>query len=436
MCTSFHVGAQSDTNWPSFRGHRASGIAEGYETPTSWKVAEVKNIAWKTPIPGLAHSSPVVWGDSIFLTTAVAAKDDPVLRVGRVREIDSVVEDAAQSWRVYRLDKKTGKILWERIAHEGVPKVKRHAKSTHANPTPATDGERVVAFFGSEGLYCYDLSGELLWKKDLGVLDSNFFQAPEAQWGFASSPIIHDGKVFVQCDVRDDSFLAVFAIEDGSDVWRVPRSDVPTWSTPNVHTVDGRDVLLVNGWRHIGAYEVADGKEIWRLTGGGDIPVPTPIVGHGLVFITNSHGPFSPIYAIDLDAKGDISLAEDSTSNEHVVWSTRRGGAYMPTPLVYGDYFYLCRDNGVLSCYKATTGEQMYQERLGSGTRFSASSVAAEGKLYFTSEMGDVFVVRAGPKFELIATNSLDEIAMATPAISEGTLYYRTRSHLIAIAEK
>jgi outer membrane protein assembly factor BamB len=336
---------------------------------------------------------------------------------------------------VYRIEKKTGRILWSKTAHEGVPKIKRHPKSTHANPTPATDGKHVVALFGSEGLYCYDVSGNLLWKKDLGVLDSAFFVVPEAQWGFASSPIIFDNKVFVQCDVLKGSFLAAFNVENGDEIWRTARQDVPTWCTPTIHTSGERDILLVNGWKHIGGYDASNGKEIWKLRGGGDIPVPTPVVAHGLVFITNAHGPLSPIYAIRLDAVGDISLEEGETSNSHVVWSIRRGGAYMQTPLVYGDYLYSCRDNGVLSCYRARTGERLYQERLGRGASgFSASPVAADDKLYFSSETGDIYVVRAGPTFDLLAVNSFDEVVMATPAISEGTLYFRTRSNLIAIA--
>ncbi len=438
LTTTINVNAnpekKDDSNWPSFRGTHARGIAEGYATPTSWNLESNENVKWKVPIPGLAHSAPVIWGDSVFVTSAVGDKDDAPLRVGLYGDIEPVEGESVQRWRVYRLNKNTGKVLWEQTAHEGEPKVKRHPKSTHANPTPATDGKHVVVFFGSEGLYCYDFSGKLLWKKDLGVLDSAFFVAPTAQWGFASSPIIHGDKVYVQCDVMKGSFLAAFKLEDGSEVWRTPRSDVPTWSTPTIHNVGGRDILLVNGWKHIGGYDATTGEEIWKLTGGGDIPVPTPVVAHDLVFITNAHGPASPIYAIRLDAKGDISLAEGESANEHIAWSIERGGAYMQTPLVYGDYLYNCRDNGVLSCYKATTGERMYQERLGQGQDgFSASSVAADGKLYYTSETGDVYVVRAGPSFELLAVNSMDEVTMATPAISEGTIYFRTRSHVVAV---
>ena len=433
-------GEKEEQNWPSFRGRNANGIAEGYETPTVWSAQEPKNIQWKTRIPGLAHSSPVIWDSSLFVTSAISWKKESNLRVGLpeiLGRLESVQDDTVHAWRVYRLDKNTGEILWERTAHEGAPRVKRHPKATQANPTPATDGKRVVVFFGSEGLYCYDLSGKLLWKKDLGVLDAAFFQEPDRGWGFASSPIIHGNVVFVQCDIIEGSFLAAFDLEDGRELWRTPRDDVPTWSTPTVHRRGDRTLLLVNGWKHIGGYDATTGKEIWRLRGGGDIPVPTPVVAHDLAFFTNAHGSMAPIYAIRLDARGDISLEGGSRSNDYVAWSVDRGGAYMQTPLIYGEYLYNCRDNGVLSCYRAETGERVYRKRLGSGGMgFSASPVAANGKIYFTSELGDVFVVRAGPEFELLATNSLDEIAMATPAISEGKLYFRTRSHVLAVSEK
>lgn len=423
-------------NWPRFRGAHASGVAPGHSTPVRWDVASGEGIRWRTPIPGLGHSSPIVWGDGVFVTTAASAEGGSVLRVGLYGAIAPVPTEPAHRFALYRLDKRTGRIVWERTAHEGVPRLKRHPKSTHANPTPATDGEKVVAFFGSEGLYAYDMDGTLVWKKDLGLLDAGFFQAPDAQWGFASSPVIHDGVVYVQCDVLSDPFLAAFRLEDGKELWRTPRDDVPTWSTPTVHPTDERTLLLVNGWKHIGGYDARTGEEVWRLRGGGDIPVPGPVVAHGLVFVTNAHGGAAPIYAVRIDARGDVSLAEGETSNRHVAWSVPRGGAYMQTPLVYGDYLYSCRDNGVLSCYRARSGELLYQERLGGGSSgFTASPVAADGKVYFTSEEGDVFVVGVGPKFELLATNRLDEVTMATPAISEGTLYFRTRTRLVAVGE-
>lgn len=434
--TAVGESAHPGMNWPSFRGPKAAGIQEGAPTPVRWDVRQDQNVRWKTPIPGLGHSSPIVWGDRIWITTAISSKDDPELKVGLYGDIGSVDDTTVHQWKVYCVDRKTGRVLWEQTAHTGVPKVRRHPKSTHANSTMATDGKRVVAFFGSEGLYCYDPDGKLLWKKDLGVLDSGFFAVPSAQWGSASSPVIHENMVLVQCDVRKGSFLAALSAEDGREIWRTPREDVPTWSTPTVHVEGARAQVIVNGYRHIGGYDLRTGKELWRLRGGGDIPVPTPVVAHGLVFITNAHGRMAPTYAIRTTAEGDISLQGEERTNAHVAWSQPRDGAYMQTPLVYGDHLYVCRDNGVLSCYEARTGNPLYQERLATGVGFTASPVAADGKLYFTSEEGDVYVVRAGPRFEVLAKNPLGEICMATPAISEGALLFRTRGHLVAIGEK
>ncbi|HKQ79256.1 MAG TPA: PQQ-binding-like beta-propeller repeat protein [Blastocatellia bacterium] len=426
-----------EIHWPTFRGPNASGVAEGFVTPTKWNAPAGENVKWKTPIPGLGHSSPVIWGNQVFITSAISGQKDAKLRVGLYGDIASVEDDTPHKWMVYCLDKQTGKILWEQVAYTGVPKIKRHTKATHANSTPATDGQRLVVMFGSEGLYCYDLNGKLLWKKDLGVLDSGFYMVPSAQWEFGSSPIIFEDKVFLQCDIQKDSFVAAFSIKDGSEIWRTPRQDVPTWSSPTVYRSGDRTLLLINGYKHTGGYDASTGKEIWRLQGGGDIPVPTPIVAHDLVFITNAHGRLAPIYAIRLDATGDISLKEDATSNKYVAWSVPRDGAYMITPLVYGDYLYSSKNNGVLNCFEAKTGARVYQERLGEGTTgFTASPVAAAGKLYFSSEDGDIYVVKAGPKFEALAKNSMGEICMATPAISEGTLFFRTQGHLIAIADK
>lgn len=430
-------GEQPGTNWPGFRGQNASGIAEGYETPTKWTLPQSKNIKWQTAIPGLGHSSPVVWGDRIFVTTAISGAENDELKVGLYGNIDPVNDESVHQWQVFCLDKNSGDILWQQTSHEGVPEIKRHTKSTQANPTPATDGKHVVAFFGSEGLYCYDMNGKLLWEKDFGLLDSGYFMVPAAQWGFGSSPVIYEGKVIIQCDVQKNSFIAAFNVENGEEIWRTPREDVPTWGTPTVHESGGRTQVIVNGYKHIGGYDLETGEELWRLKGGGDIPVPTPVVAHGLVFIANAHGRKSPLYAIRLNATGDITLQDGEDSNEHIAWVNWRNGAYMQTPLVYGDYLYSSRDNGALTCYVAKTGEVAYQERLGSGrTGFTASPVAADGKLYFTSETGDVHVIAAGKEFELLSVNPLGEICMATPAISEGTLFFRTQKHVVAVGEK
>ena len=428
-------GAGAGGNWPSFRGTNAAGVADDYPLPAEWSVPDSRNVRWKTPIPGLGHSSPVVWGGRLFVSTSISGAGKPELKVGLYGDIGSVNDTSVHRWVVYALDTASGKILWERTVRTGVPKIKRHPKATHANTTLATDGRYLVAFFGSEGLYCFDLDGKLIWQKDLGVLDSAFFAVPEAQWEFASSPVIYQGKVLVQCDVLKGSFIAAFSVKDGRELWRTGREDVPTWGTPTVHAAGGRAQVIVNGYKHAGAYDVETGKEIWRLQGGGDIPAPTPVVAHGLVFLTSAHGPVAPVYAIRLDAAGDISLKPGETSNQFVAWSYPREGAYMSTPVVYGDYVYSIRINGVLICYNARTGEHMYQTRLGGGASgFSASPVAGDGRIYFASEDGDVFVVKAGPAYELLATNPMGDVCMASPALSKGVIYFRTKSQVVAVA--
>ncbi len=419
----------SGVHWPSFRGPHASGIAEGFPTPTVWDAATWKNIKWKTPIPGLGHSGAVIWGQRVFVTTAISGRPDAGLRVGLYGDIASVQDDTVHRWEVYCLNKDTGAVLWKRVAHQAVPQIRRHTKSTHANSTPATNGRYVVAFFGSEGLYCYDVDGTLRWKKDLGLLDSGYYAVPTAQWEFGSSPTIFQDMVIVQCDVQRGSFLAALRLADGSEVWRTRRDEVPTWSTP---TIDGaRARIYVNGYKHIGGYELGTGKPVWRLRGGGDIPVPTPVVAHDLVFITNAHGGPAPIFAVRADATGDLG----DGSGAGMGWKVERGGAYMQTPLVYGDYLYSCKGNGVLSCLEAKTGRLQYRQRLaGGGTGFTASPVAANDKIYFTGEDGHTIVVAAGPEYRSLATNRLGEVCMATPAISEGVLFFRAQSHLYAIA--
>ncbi|HYK88591.1 MAG TPA: PQQ-binding-like beta-propeller repeat protein [Acidobacteriota bacterium] len=427
----------STGNWPSFRGSNATGIAEGYSLPAVWDAASSKNIKWKTPIQGLGLSSPIVWGNRIFLSAAIGGAQNAGLKTGLYGDIRSVQDDSTHRWLVYCLDRQSGRIVWEKEVYTGIPKVKRHPKSTHANSTLATDGRHVVVFFGSEGLYCLDMDGKVLWKRDLGVLDSAFFVAPEAQWEFGSSPIIYQNIVLIQCDVLKGSFVAALDVRDGKEIWRTARNDVPTWGTPTIYADGTNAQVIINGYKHIGSYDVRTGKEMWWLQGGGDIPVPTPVVSRGMAFITNAHGKTAPIYGIRLSAAGDISLKEGETSNQFVAWSAPRDGSYMATPLVYGDYLYNCRWNGVLGCYEADSGKRVYQERLGSGTSaFTASPVAGDGKIYFSSEEGDIYVIKAGPTFEVLARNSMGEVCMASPAISEGTIYFRTQSQLVAVSGK
>jgi len=424
-------------DWPQFRGIDASGIAEGFSLPTTWNPANGTNVLWKTPIPGLGLSSPIVWGDDVFVTTAISGKADAHLRIGYYGDIDPVKDDTVHEWRVYALDKKTGKVKWQQTAIKEVPKIKRHMKNSHANSTLATDGQRVIAFFGSEGLYAYDMKGTPLWKKDLGVLDAGFYMVPEAQWETGSSPVLYDGMVIVQADVQKGSFLAMFDAKDGREVWRTPRNDVPTWSTPTIHQVNGQTQILVNGMKHVGAYDFKTGKEIWTLSGGGDIPVPTPVASEGLVYITNAHGPQSPVYAIKDTAVGDISLKGDATANDHVAWSAARTGGYMCTPLVYRGLVYIVRFNGVLVVFDAKKGDKKYETRLaGATSAFTSSPVANDGNVYIASEDGQIFVIKAGPAFEQIAMNEMSAPVLASPAISEGRLLLRTQTEVMAVGRK
>jgi outer membrane protein assembly factor BamB len=436
------AGAQ--TNWPSFRGANADGIAKSATTPPVWNVEKQENVLWKKAIPGLGHSCPIIWGDRLYVTSAVNQQHNAPLKVGLYGDPESAEDNEVQQWKVFCLNKNTGDILWQRTAHEAVPRQKRHPKATHANCTMATDGSSVVAFFGSEGLYCFDMDGHPRWQRDWGTLrtspmvynDQPDPKGVDLEWGFASSPIIHGNRVFVQCDVLTNGFVAALDLADGKDAWWTTRDDTATWSTPTI--LEGpRPELIVNGWKHMGGYDLRTGEEIWRMSGGGDCPVPTPVVWNDLIFLMSGHGPRRPVYAIRTDATGEVSLRDGATTNRYVAWCALRGGSYMQTPVVYGDYLYSCHIDGVLSCYEARTGKQIYKERLGSGNDgFTASPVASEGKIYFTSEQGSVFVVKPGPEFTVLATNHMNEVCMATPAISAGTIFFRTQGHVVAVGSK
>ena len=437
--------SEAQTNWPSFRGGNATGIAKGAVTPTTWNVETSENILWKSAIPGLGHSSPIIWGDQLFITTAVNESKTAPLKVGLYGDPGSAEDNDVQQWKILCLNKKTGAVLWDKTAYKGVPKQKRHTKATHANCTMATDGNNIVAFFGSEGLYCYDLQGNLRWKKDLGTLrispvvynDVPDPKGEDLEWGFASSPIIYKDRVFVQCDILTNGFVAAFNLSDGKEIWRTRRDDTATWSTPNVCTDGPRAQLLVNGWKHMGGYDLQTGKEIWQMSGGGDCPVPTPIAWNGLIFLMSSHGPRKPIYVVRTDARGDVSLRNGATTNTYVAWSSLRGASYMQTPLVYGDHLFSCHVDGVLTCFDARTGKEKYKERLGTGGEgFTASPVASEGKIYFTSEQGSIFVLKPVADFTVLATNKMNEVCMATPAISEDTIFFRTQGHVVAVGEE
>ncbi|MBL8178874.1 MAG: PQQ-binding-like beta-propeller repeat protein [Bryobacterales bacterium] len=436
VAIAFGVGA---ADWPSYRGPGANGVGDG-SPPVAWNAdasaGEVRNVLWKMAIPGLSHSSPIVWGSRLYVTTAVSAKGNAPLKIGLYGAGDSADDVGEQSWVVYCLDKRTGKEVWKQTAHRGAPKVKRHTKATHDNTTLATDGKRLVTFLGSEGLYAYSMDGKLLWKKDLGVMDMTPFDDRTLSWGFASSPTLFEDTVLVQNDSKKDSFAAAFDAKDGRELWRVPRGEVSvgSWGSPGVIRAAGRTQVVLNGYPWIVSYDFKTGKELWRMRSGGDVPVPTPFLADGLIYVANAHGRKAPLYAIRPDASGDISLAEGATTSSGVVWAQERNGSYLQTPVVYEGIAYASTSQGIFKAYDAKTGEKYYERRLGEGTTgFTSSPVAAGGHVYVTSEEGETYVVKHGRTFEQAAKNAMGETVLSTPAISEGVLYFHTRGHVVAV---
>ena len=263
-----------------------------------------------------------------------------------------------------------------------------------------------------------------------------FFLVESAEWEFASSPLIHENVVIIQCDVMEKSFLAAYDIKTGNELWKQNRDEYPGWCTPNIYYDGEKTKIVVNGFKHRGGYDFKTGDEIWRMSGGGDIPIPTPIIGNDLLYFNSAHGKMSPIMAIQNNAFGDITLDEGETSNEYVKWAKLRGGSYMGTMLLYGNYLYNAAWNGKLSCYNATTGEQFYSEKAGDGNSYTSSPIAADGIIYITDNNGVVYSVKAGPEFQILRENTLGETCMSTPALAGNYLFFRTNNHLLAVSKE
>jgi outer membrane protein assembly factor BamB len=429
--------AASAGDWPSFRGREASGIAEGQRLPDRWNPATGENILWRAPIPGLGHSSPIVWADTVFVTSAISGNKNATFKPGLYGDGDASEDRSIHRWMLYALDKKSGKIKWERTAAQGEPRNKRHIKSTYASASPATDGRIVVAWFGSQGVFAYDMNGGLRWSIDLGRVDMGAYDIPSYEWGPASSPIIWNGLVIVQCDTQADSFLIALNEETGETVWKTDRRELPSWGTPTVVTTPAGPELITNASNFVRGYDPKTGRELWHLGGSSKITAPTPIFAGGLHIVASGRAPERPVFAIRPGARGDLTLGKGDTSNTSVAWSKTGRGSYMPTPLAYGELVYVLANNGVFDAYEIATGKETYRQRLplvGSG--FSASPVAADGKIYLSNEDGEMLVVEAGPTFKHIGTNSMGETLMATPALSEGVMYVKGASTLFAITRR
>jgi outer membrane protein assembly factor BamB len=426
----------AERQWPQYRGYMASGVYDNANLPSSFDLEKMINIKWKINIPGMGISSPVVWVDRLFITTAISEADKAGFKPGLYGDVSPVNDSSVHEWKVYCIDKNTGKTLWERTACRGVPKIKRHPKSTHANTTVATDGNFVIAFFGSEGLYCYDFDGNLKWQKSFGVLKSIWAVMKNAEWEFASSPIIHDGKVIIQADVLENSFIAALDIRTGKEIWKTVRDEIPGWCTPNVYSYAGRKYVVVNGYNHRGAYDLETGKEIWRMSGGGDIQIPTPIIGKDLIFFNSAHGKFSPMMAVRTNATGNITLKEGETSNEFVKWYIPRGGSYMHTMLLYHDRLYNVNWNGIINCLDPLTGKEIYHAKIGKAASFIGSPVASDGKIYIAGEEGTLYIIQDGDVFKQIAEIPLNDICMTSPAIVENMMFIRTQKYVIAVSKQ
>jgi outer membrane protein assembly factor BamB len=424
-------------SWPSFRGTQAEGSSEGQHLPDEWDGETGENILWRTPIPGLGHSSPIVWGDRIFVTSAISSDPNATFRPGLYGDGDASTDRSRHRWGLYAIDKTTGKVLWNQVAYEGTPVDKRHVKSTYASSTPVTDGRIVVASFGSHGIHAYDVTGNFLWKVDMGRVDVGAYDIPTFEWGPASSPIIWNGLVIVQSDTQGESFMLALDAETGETVWQTERDELPSWGTPNVAMTSTGPELVTNASNFIRGYDPRTGKELWKLGGSSKITAPTPVFSGDLFVVASGRAPERPIFVIRSGSRGDLTLSGRDTTSEAIAWSRTLRGSYMPTPLIYDGLLYVLGNNGIFDAYHLATGQEIYRQRLEHlGSGFSASPVAADGKIYLSGEDGEMLVITAGPKLRHIATNSMGELLMATPALSDGVMYVRSSQSLFAVGQQ
>jgi outer membrane protein assembly factor BamB len=382
--------------WARWRGPSGQGVVTGTGYPDTWSATE--HVKWKVAVPGSGNSSPIVWGDRIFMTTAY---------------------DGGRRLSVMAFRRADGVKVWETFAPEGRTPYGNHYKNGFASATPATDGERIYASFGPRGLIALDMNGKQVWFRDLGPMD--------AYHGTAGSPLLYKDRLILYQDQSRNSFIAAFDTKTGKTVWSTPREANVGWGTPiAVHVVD-HDEIIVNGQLRVQAYNPDTGAELWSCGGSTYEVIPTPVVGYGMVFC--SSGRAGPTLAIKPGGKGDVTRS-------HLAWASQRGSPFVPSPILYGEHLYMINDmQSIITSFEATTGKLMFQNRLGAARRegFSASPVAVDGKIFFTNDEGETFVLKAGPTFELLHTNKIGEGTLATPALVDGRWYIRTERSLFAI---
>jgi len=419
-------------HWTRFRGEDGNGVVpDDPRLPLHWNAKE--NVQWKTKILGWGWGSPVVWGDRVFVTAVHSDLDyeNPKggLYLGQGRPAPP---DTVHHWMIYCLNLDDGTIIWKHEAHQGKPKVPRHPKSTYAAETPTIDGDRLYVLFGDLGLYCLDLAGQPLWKHLLTP------RKTASGYGAAASPVVHENQVIMVYDNEEESFIAAHDTVTGEVRWRIPRRETSTWATPYVWKhADGVEIVVC-GRKENRAYSTS-GELLWHFDGKMSVlTIPSPFVVHDLLYITSGYFQDNkrPVYAIRAGARGDISLKTDETANEFISWSLQRMGPYNTSPIVYKGNYYTLLDRGMLTCHNALTGELVFNRtRFPQGASFTASPWAYNGKLFFLDENGTTHVMPAGGEFKIESTNELDELCIATPAISQGKLLLRTASSVYCITQ-
>jgi outer membrane protein assembly factor BamB len=426
------TGLSATDQWPKFRGPNAGVAADDPALPDTW--SETENVAWKTDIPGLGWSSPIVWDDHIIVTSAISSGKEAGPVKGLYDEHDHIKASAPQRWVAYDVDFKTGRIRWQTELRSQFPPLLRHIKNSYASETPVTDGERVYVYFGAIGLVAaLDMNnGKTLWTKEVGAFNT------QVDLGPAASPVLYKDRLYVINDNMTQSFLVALDKRTGREIWKVNREERGNWSTPVVWENALRTEVVTTGTVKVRSYDL-DGKLLWELKGMSTLTIPSPFVNHGMVYISSGYpgGALRPVYAVRPGASGDISLKEGEMSNEFVVWHQPLLGTYNTSALVYGDYYYTLLDRGFLLCHDAKTGKQIYgRQRISmDSSGFTSSPWAYNGRIFVLSEDGDTFVIQAGPQFKLLGKNSLGEIPLATPAVLRGSLIIRTASKLYRIGK-
>ncbi len=415
-------------NWPQYRGAQSDGLGGGATLPDTW--SDTENVVWKVKVPGWGWSSPIIWGEQVFVTSAVSKTDLPTPHVGGYPGGHIGSEDPHR-WMLYSLDFETGKIKWEFEAHQGIPPQMRHPRNSFASETPVTDGERVYAYFANIGLFACDLNGKKLWERrwpSYPMRDG---------WNTGTSPVLHGNRIFIQNDNDQESFLEAIDKISGATLWRVPRQEKSTWSTPYVWENDQRTELITIGSNKIRSYSLEDGSIYWELSGTSGLVSLMPVAKEGLLYAGAGYH-YGPLYAIRPGAKGDISLASEQTSNEFIVWSQKRGSSIHPCYLISGEKLFVCYDSGLLASFNTKTGQELIpKQRMNTqGGRFYASPWAYQGKVFMLNENGDTWVISDSSTYELIRKNSLGDVAWATPAIARGSLFIRTYAWLYRLQKQ